>query len=437
MKKNLFVFVLSFTLTIGCSAFASCGSSDPLYDEPTSYNVVDVNDTTLTKDSSFIDATAIMKNAIVLSDYDYTYAFGISKMVVIGNKAYINYGANKSKLDGDAINNNNEYCCSEVNLHDMSVNTLKPIVASKKYADGSDAPANSIIGYQTYTPIANGQIASFALMRFNNNNPYYCYAFLNPDEQEYNYTTCQLRYTDKNKEKHNVDYTINNFRKMIVDLGYYDNYIASTKDAYNNINLQYDKESDLYYAFVTTNNEKTNLPFILMQSNDMATWSPVTSLGNSYGAGEIATIIKEGVAYISYRTFSNGTKWLIYNLEDNNIISEGSFNECKNVQSKPDTFTFRNDVYMAVNVYPSVYGNQFNYDPYTVRQEINIYKIVNNKPEFFRKVYNPDGINYFSFCEAPNGRIYLSFSEDRRHLYKRLFSNVSFVDATDLFKENQ
>ena len=114
-----------------------------------------------------------------------------------------------------------------------------------------------------------------------------------------------------------------------------------------------------------------------MQSNDMATWSPVTSLGNSYGAGEIATIIKEGVAYICYRTFSNGTKWLIYNLEDNNITSEGSFNECKNVQSKPDTFTFRNDVYMAVNVYPSIYGNHFNYDPYTVRQEINIYKMGN------------------------------------------------------------
>ena len=185
MKKHLFVFVLSFALTIGCSAFASCGSSDPLYEELPSYEVVDVNDTTIAKDSSFIDATRIMQNATLLSSYDYIYAFGISKMVIIGNKAYVNFGANKNKLDGDVVNNNNEYCCSEVNLHDMSVNSLKPIVASKKYADGSDAPANSIIGYQTYTPTANGQIATFALMRFNNNNPYYCYAFVNPSEQIY------------------------------------------------------------------------------------------------------------------------------------------------------------------------------------------------------------------------------------------------------------
>lgn len=100
---------------------------------------------------------------------------------------------------------------------------------------------------------------------------------------------------------------------------------------------------------------------------------------------------------------------------------------------KSDVFTYRNDVYMAVNVYPSVYGTNYKLDPYTIRQEINIYKIANGIPYFFNKVYNPNGINYFSFCEANNCKIYMSFSEGRRHLYKRLFSNISFAGVTGLF----
>ena len=433
MKKHLFVFVLSFTLTIGCSAFASCGSNDTLYDELPSNNVVDVNDTTLTKDSSIVDATQLMQNATVISSYDYTYAFGISQMVIIGNRAYVNYGANKNKLDDDAVNNNNEFCCSEVNLHDMSVNTLTPKVASKKYADGSDAPANSIIGYQTYTPTINDQIATFALMRFNNNNPFYCYSFVNPSEQIYNYTTCKLEYLDKEGHEHYVDYTINNYRQMLVDLGFVDEFTASANDAYDNINLHYNKETSMYYAVVSTSSSKSTFPIIFMQSTDMYQWSPCSNIGGMYGANEISAVVKDGKINICYRTYKNGMRWLIYDITNKRILSEGRFDECRNVLSKPDTFFFDKDIYMAVNVYPSVYGNQLNLSPSTVRQEINIYKIVNNKPEFFRKVYNPDGINYFSFCESQNGRIYMAFSEDRRHLYKRLFSNVSFADVTEIF----
>lgn len=437
MKKHLFVFVLSFALTIGCSAFASCGSSDPIYEELPSYEVVDVNDTTIAKDSSFIDATKIMQNATVISSYDYIYAFGISKMVIIGNKAYVNFGANKNKLDGDVVNNNNEYCCSEVNLHDMSVNTLKPIVASKKYADGSDTPANSIIGYQTYTPTANEQIATFALMRLNNNNPYYCYAFVNSSEQIYNFTTCKLQYFDTQGHEHYVDYTINNYRQMLAELGFVNDYTASTSDAYDNINLHYNKDRGMYYAVVATSTPESSFPIVLMQSTDLRKWSPYVNIGSAYGANEISAILKDGFLNICYRTHRNGMRWLIYDISNKKTLDEGRFDECRNVLSKPDTFIFGNDIYMAVNVYPSVYGNRLNLNPSTVRQEINIYKIVNNKPEFFRKVYNPDGINYFSFQEAANGRIYLAFSEDRRHLYKRLFSNVSFVDATDFFKDSQ
>ncbi len=418
MKKNLLILSLCFLTALYSNILASC--NEDKYEEEL-----------LIEDTNEI--SSLMQNATVISSYDYTYAFGISQMVIIGDKAYVNFGANKNKLDGDAVNNNNEFCCSEVNLHDMSVNTLTPKVASKKYADGSDAPANSIIGYQTYTPTINNQIATFALMRINNNDPFYCYSFVNPSEQIYNYTTCKLQYLDTKGNEHYVDYTINNYRQMLVDLAFVDEFTASANDAYDNINLHYNKDNSMYYAVVSSSSSKSTFPIIFMQSTDMYQWSPCSNIGGMYGANEISAIYKDGILNICYRTYKNGMRWLIYDIDNKKTLSEGRFDECRNVLSKPDTFVFGEDVYMAVNVYPSVYGNRFEYDPYIVRQEINIYKIVGGNPVFFRKIYNPDGINYFSFQEASNGRIYLGFSEDRRHLYKRLFSNVSFVDATDLF----
>ena len=425
MKNKIAVLIILLVATACSTAIASCTKDDVI--DSTGNETRELTNEEL--------ATQIMRNAIVISSYDYIYAFGISKMVIVGNKAYVNYGANRNKLDDDVINNNNESCCSEVNLHDMSINSLKPIVASKKYADGSDAPANSIIGYQTYTPTANEQIATFALMRLNNKNPYYCYAFVNPSEQIYNFTTCKLQYFDTQGHEHYVDYTINNYRQMLVDIGYTNNYTDSKIDYSDNINLNYNINNNMFYIITATNqdNQMFNFPLVFLESSDMKIWKPVANLNNTFGAGEISTIFKDNIIYITYRTFKNGMRWLIYDIGNKKTLDEGRFEECKNVLSKPDTFIFGNDVYMAVNVYPSVYGNRLNLNHFTVRQEINIYKIVNNKPEFFRKVYNPDGINYFSFCEAQNGRIYIAFSEDRRHLYKRLFSNVSFADVTEIF----
>lgn len=420
-EKLLSVLLFSIAV-INTLALASCGNDDI-------YTVENGRRNAALEEQ----ATQIMRNATVVSSFDYSYAFGMSKMVILDNKAYINYAANKYLVDGDKINNNNESCCSVVNIENMSITALFPKTLSKLFYDGTAPSGKSYISSGTKTITKDGKIASFALMRFNNNNPYYCYSFVNPDEQLYNYVTCRLKYVDSNHKEHNVDYTINNYRKMLVDMGYSNTYIASTNDAYDNINLQYEQETDLYYALVATNTSATNLPFVLMKSEDMATWTPVASMGNSFGAGEISMILKEGVAYVAYRTFSNGMRWLVFDLTNNTIISVGHFEECRNVLSKPDTFTFGKDVFMAVNVYPSVYGTNYTLDPYSIRQEINIYKIVKGKPEFFRKVYNPDGINYFSFCESSNGRIYLGFSEDRRHLYKRMFSNMSFVDVTELF----
>lgn len=79
---------------------------------------------------------------------------------------------------------------------------------------------------------------------------------------------------------------------------------------------------------------------------------------------------------------------------------------------------------------------------------IYIYKIVDNTPILFRVVCNPTGLQYFSFMETPtemvgtpplpvyeHGTIYIAFSEDKRHLYRRQIAQVSFADVTALFAD--
>lgn len=428
---------ISLMTTLGLTTFISCSDSLSIYEEDPFYKENNIKDSTLTNDSTVIDATDIMRNATVVTSDEYVYAFGITQLVIIGNYAYIKYDGNKNKKDGDIVEHNNESCCSKVNLSNLSVEALNPIVASMKHSDGSDATAGTIIRVETQTSTPDGKISAFALMRFHNNNPCYCYAFINPDEQIYNYVTCKLEYTDKDNHHHITDYTLNNYRQMLVDMGYVDKYIASTQDYCDNINIHYDSENQMYYAVVATNPVNAAVsPLVLVQSKDMSTWSPRVNLGRINGANEITSIIRDDVLYVCYRTFKNGMRWLVYDLKNDTTLSEGCFNECKKVLSKPDTFTFGQDVYMAVNVLPSVYGDLNNYDHFTVRQEINIYKIVDGSPVSFRKIYNPDGINYFSFCESLEGKLYMAFSEDRRHLFRRQFSNISFANLTDLFVDN-
>lgn len=124
---------------------------------------------------------------------------------------------------------------------------------------------------------------------------------------------------------------------------------------------------------------------------------------------------------------------------------------CETSMSRPYTFTFANDVYMAVNLDPTVYGLFTNATEYVhqARTEIGLYKIINNTPVLMRRIANPTGLHYYAMCETPplipdgstaplykQDSIYMTFSEDRRRLYHRAFGNVSFVDITALFANN-
>ena len=421
-------------------------------DTPFFHYVVDATDLidVYKQSAEAMIATQIIRSAIPVSLEAYKYAFGMSQLYIIDNKAYVHYAGNRTSVDGDSISAVNEACCAVVNLFDLSFETLNPTRGTTKYSD--DTIANPIaVAYTTKIPAPDGSVASLALMRFNDNNPYYCYAFVDPTEQVSNWKTCRLQYSAGGTD-YDVDFNINNYRQMIYRLGYVDSYVTSAADAVDNINLHYDSDNEIYYAVITTS-QNNEMPLVLMSSEDMATWEPVANLGcASYKAGEISAIYKGGIAYVAYRTFDNGMRYIVYDVTNSTVLSEGAFPVSKDLLSKPDTFTFGNGVYMAVNVDPSAYGGVVGYNSLYLdaRDEIAIYKIVDGAPKFFRRISNPTGIQYFSFMETPpeyatsssttpmryHGAIYLAFSEDRRHLYRRQIGQMSFVDATALFVDS-
>ena len=212
MNNRITSFVSVFIAAMYSFAILSCTNDEPNYGIE--------NDITGSVEEDF--ATQIMKNATVVSNYEYVYAFGITQMAIIGNYAYIKYDGNKIIKNGDIVEHDNESCCSKVNLNNFAVEELKPRITGMKYSNGMDVPAGTIIRVETQTPASAGKIAAFALMRFHNNNPCYCYAFINPDEQVYNYVACKLEYTDKDNNHHITDYTLNNYRQILVDMGYVD-----------------------------------------------------------------------------------------------------------------------------------------------------------------------------------------------------------------------
>ena len=394
--------------------------------------------------------TQIFRMAKTISPKEYIYAFGISQQIIIGNKSYVHYAGNTTQLNGDTINNTNVGLVSVVDLFDMSSETHEMIGGTYHYANGN--VANPVaVAYVARCETPNNKIATFGVMRFNDRNPWYCFGVRDVDSYTNNYTTCLLSY-DVNGVTQVVDFTLNNYRQMLVNMGYVSTYIASTVDAVDNINLHYNYEEGIYYAVLCgSQSSSQNLPLVLVQSTDLSTWTPRTILGVVTDGNEIEAIYKNGIVHVAYRTHSHGMNYCVYDLNNSTIISSGLFNLAGNLLLvKPDVFTFENGVYMAVNIVPYKGIPYYSNFSDIARSEIAIYKIVNGVPKLLIKVCNPTGINYFSFMETPlvyadnaktqpivaQGAIYIAFSEDRRHLYRRQFAQVSFADVTALFADN-
>ena len=385
------------------------------------------------------------------------FAFSAT-MQIIGSYAYVNYIAGNT-LNGDSPTPSDATigCLAKISLETNEViETLHPSIANYYDDDG-----NAVQGYRSNASILmknkNGQLGYFGQMVVpNSKDPVVAVAgFGTPSSLVGNsMRMCKLQYT-VNGVEHIVRFSIENYRQMLVDMGYVSTYYAPVYDGFDNNCIIYDSASDKYYDLIgTVSSGGFSLPLILLESADMSTWSLKARIGTQlWKANEIKGVIKDGKLYASFREVktTNALNWIVYDIGNDIVVSSGTFNTGY-VTSRPYTFIFNNNIYMVINMTPSVYGSITNtyYNVDDMRTEVNIYKIVNDVPVFMRRVCNPTGLNYHCWEEippytAPNntspmtayGGVYCAFSEDRRLLFRRMFSQVSFGDVTALFADNR
>lgn len=152
------------------------------------------------------------------------------------------------------------------------------------------------------------------------------------------------------------------------------------------------------------------------------------------------TIIK-----IWYRVIcGDGMRYYVYDSNNDVELASGRFDN--GILSRPMTFLYKNEVYMIINTKPAYYGNTSvpTFD-LANRQEVSIFKVVNNIPYLIGKMTNPNGINYhyeLPFRGTPyepygdfigEESLYMFFSEDRRKIWQvRQFSDIAFCNITNI-----
>ena len=407
-------------------------------------------------------ATQIMRSCksisqgVLPNNLTTNYAFSAT-MQIISSYAYVNYAAGNT-LNGDSPSPSDVTvgCLAKIALETNEViETLHPSIANYYDDDG-----NAVQGYRSNASILmknkNGQLGYFGQMVISGSKkPIISVSeFGTPESLEENsMRMCKLQYT-VNGVEHIVRFSIENYRQMLVDMGYVSTYYAPVYDGFDNNCIIYDSTSNKYYDLIgTVSSSGFSLPLILLESDDMHTWSLKARIGTQlWKANEIKGVIKDGKLYASFREVktTNAISWIVYDIANNTVISSGTFNTGL-VVSRPYTFIFNKNVYMAINMPPTTFGHVINVNSNDTdtRTEVNIYKIVNDAPVFMRKVCNPTGLNYHCWEEVPPytasgktspmtgyGAVYCAFSEDRRLLFRRMFSQVSFGDVTALFADN-
>lgn len=385
------------------------------------------------------------RNAHVVSQSKYIYTFAIDSLILKDNEFIVNYNASETDTDADTIAEvvNADHCLDKVSILNFStVNGSEPSYTIEK------TDSTVIQGFVGWTArvLVNNNICVLGVCRQTNKNPFYVYAILEGDEESFVYKECKLKYTPTGGSQTTVDFTVNNYRQMLVDCGFASSYLASQGEAADNCNLCY--ENGIYYIFTATS-PSSALPLMCLKSTDLETWEVVgVVLSNNMRINEVSAVVKNGIGYIMYRTTTDWSRacFAIYDIANNTLINSGVFHDA--VESRADVFTFEGDVYLAYNVLPSTYKSTTSLvrPDQGGRNEINVYKVVDNNPIFFRRICNPTGLNYFRFQETPvyvdsmntwwnQGAIYLAYSEDRRHLYRRQFANISIADVTAVFAD--
>ena len=381
-----------------------------------------------------MSAVSLFRNAKVISQSNYKFAF-CAHSFVFDDKLYVNYLANTS-INGDNHSGNNVNMLDSYSLFDNSVTNTIQTVSGFEDSNGNLVDCTKICVGPT---IVNDVITSYVqAWKPNVYNPYVGMIRASSTEGLIGGTVvvCNLSYNGNT-----VLFNMQNYRQMLADIGYASSYVAPEQASVDNNGICY-YDGTYYMVFNSNSIHETKLPLVLLTSNDGITWSPISTIGDGvYAGSEISIAYKDAKLYIASRDETHGIDWFVFDLSDNTVVSSGRFGTWP-ICSRPYVFMFHTDVFMAVNFMPTWYGNFTGATRLTLdaREQVNIYKMVDDEPVLFRTVNNPEGINYHAWTPSPivgtmyaQQSIYCAYSEDRRHLFRRQFGNVSVADVTALF----
>jgi hypothetical protein len=386
----------------------------------------------------------VFQDGIVVSKSEYKFAFSPSIGLTTNNGIYITYTGNENTTDGDAANHNNVMASTLWdNIDGMTKSELQPITT---YQDSEGVSLGNNYKWR------NGMHVKYG----NSMGAFYCISATNATDYSFGYnhaleetmlTRCKLAYNDGTAKE--VEFTGNNYRQMIVDMGYKDTYGANT--TYNIDNQSIILYEGVYYIVLCTYVRSVNkkYPLVLLSSTDLATWTVQKMLGTGlHSASEIKFTINGGKIYLIYRnqtsaTQGDGTQGYFlccYNMSDGSAVYE--IDNRSLIMSLPAAFTFNGKSYLGCMNRPYNLSTSVALTYPYYRQQFDFYEANENGVDYKFSLYNPNGLNYpvfltipanTSYATTPNDSLYMAFSEDRRNLNFRQIGNVTLVNITSLF----
>lgn len=384
------------------------------------------------------------QDGIVVSKSEYKFAFSPSIGLASNNGVYVTYSGNTNTTDGDTANHNNVMASALWDEIDgVTKSELQPITTyldsdgnalpnGTKWRNGMHIKYGDSMGAFSCISVANASDYSFGY---------------NHSLEETTMTQCKLSYNDGTAKL--VEFTGNNYRQMLVDMGFRDAYVAS--GTYNIDNQSIILYNGTYYIVLCTYVRGVNnkYPLVLLSSTDLATWTVEKMLGTSlHSASEIKFTINGGKIYLIYRNQTSATQgdgiqgyfFCCYNMSDGSTVYE--IDNRSIIMALPAAFTFNGKSYLGCMNRPYNLSTNVTLTYPYYRQQFDFYEANESGINYKFSLYNPTGLNYpvflvipanTSYATTPFDRLYVAFSEDRRNLNFRQIGNVTLANITSLF----
>lgn len=348
-------------------------------------------------------AASILAQGKCISPATYKYAFGAYNWYY-DNKIFTSYSANVN-VEADDTTVISDNVVTTYSLYDGTTQDHVYVVSN-----AIDQNGNAVTPFtHCYNGILfltlNNKIGIWSLFG-NAIDKNYNFGYVQDvdiDSQNETITRARLRYNNST-----VEFTINNYRQMLYDLGLVQSYKASSQIYQDNTLIIVDKDNACYYVVLCSAQGNTGHPYplVLLRSTDLAVWDYIGALdgGSLFSAYEISGVIKNGKLYIVYRIQAptpTGFGYIVSDMSDLSTVSKGTWST-STVLSRPCCFDVNGEVYLSINTNPNVFAimDEVNQDRWARRSQQSVYKFIDDIPVFWFNIANTTGFNYPWFCKV-------------------------------------